>query len=279
MGTRRTTTRPQGALMILAGQSDAAEQWSTGYANDLAAAERSWRKRVTAYRGLTVHEEVETEERAREFEARLVADYRRQGKVCASYGKNAEAETGPWKVFTVEHSGLIYHDGGRVFAAMARVWMELAVEQDRRQKARMNSEDLQVEARAVLTFSVVTVCAGLSYELIWKALAQAEGRIAAATHRPSAILEGVSERTRKLVEQAAQTAGWSDLEELHEFLDNHLCNPDEKYALRTPDGRGGRSTGYWKTGIRSLPELEKLHNRVSQIWDVTMNVNWPNSVR
>ena len=211
--------------MILAGQSDAPEQWSTGYANDLTAAEQSWRKRVTAYRGLTVHEEVETEEQARGVEARLVEDYHRQGKVCASYGKTTEAEAGPWKVFTVEHSGLIYHDGGRVFAAMARVWMELAVEQDRRQEARMSSEDLQVQAHAVLTSSVVTVCAGLSYELLWKALAQAEGRIAVASHQPGAILDGVSERTRQSVDKAAQIAGWSDLEELHEFPGQPLVQP------------------------------------------------------
>ena len=262
--------------MILAGQSDALEQWSTGYTNDLVAAEQSWRKRVSAYRSLTVREEVETEGQAREVEARLVADYHRQGKICGSYGKIGKVEKGPWKVFTVEHSGLIYHDGGRVFAAMARVWMELAVEQDRRQKARMTSEDIQIQADAVLTFSVATVCAGLSYELLWKALVQAEGRVAAAQHRPSVIMGGVSERTRQWVEQVAQTAGWSDLEELHEFLDNHLCNPDAKYGLRTPDGRGGRGTPYWRTGIRSLPELEKLHKHASQIWSLTMNENWPN---
>ena len=74
-------------------------------------------------------------------------------------------------------------------------------------------------------------------------------------------------RVRVQVEAAAQKAGWTDLEERHEFLDQHLCNPDVKYDMRTPDGRSAAGVCLLGGGKVVCERAKELHATMNDIWN------------
>ena len=265
---RRVTTEATGALRIYLGQSDAEEQWSTGYTQSENDSERDWRKRVTNFQKWIVHERGLTEEAARDAEAKLLRQLRDAGYDCASYGRQTTALNGSFSLFSVKHSGLIYHDWGIANASMSTVWMEMAVQQAETGQAVHREGDGPRSTGDLFRLQVATVCGGLAFELLWKALVQLDDKVARPVHRPGELMVDVCEVVRDRVEATAKAVGWAGLQELHEFLDRHLCNPDVKYNLRTPDGRGGRGFASWAAGLRSMPELSRLHSSVYAVWNV-----------
>ena len=264
---RRVTTQPKESIRISIGQSDAEEQWSTGYTQSERDSEKEWRNRVTNFQEWVVHERGLTEEVARAVETALLGELLGAGHACTGYGKQKTTGGGLYSVFGVKHSGLIYHDLGIACAAMATVWMDMAVQQDELVEALDGPRDDPKSASDLFRRHVGTVCGGLAFELLWKALVQLEEKIVRPIHQPGKIMGDVCERIRGQVEAAAKRTGWTDLQELHEFLDVHLCNPDVKYCLRTPDGRAGRGFPFWREGRRSLRGLKELHTIVHNIWN------------
>ena len=266
-GPRRITTRVKEGIQFFCGQSDAEEQWSTGYTQHEDESEKDWRRRVTGFQEWVVHERDLSEEAAQEVEARLIEKWITAGYACASYGKQTTRGDGLYSVFSVKHSGMIYHDMGITYVAMSQLWMKIALQQYERAEAIERQEGETVVTYELFRRQVGTVCGGLAFELLWKALVQLDEKIAPPSHLPGQIMGNARREMKEDVETVAKSVGWKDLDELHEFLDFHLCNPDVKYNLRTPDGRGGRGFTTWGVGKRSIPELGKLHAIVTGIWN------------
>ena len=148
----------------------------------------------------------------------------------------------------------------------AQVWMDTAVASN-----RLNAPDPKCSMRRVPgdrwgnALNVAAVGAGYAFELVFKALVKVHGGTPKPVRPPGVAYDDhavLAPADRDKVDRIAANHGWRDSGKLPAFLDEHLCDKDRKYWMRSP--AGGPARGMFSfSGRKRLDVLKRLHRGLS----------------
>lgn len=146
----------------------------------------------------------------------------------------------------------------------SQVWMVIAAETHNKEHREQDSLGNSVRHRYPKEneLNVAYVCAGFAFEIIFKVLVKLSGKAPKPKHEPSIAWKDICEKYCTDVERLIVSHGWTDITVFLQFLDQHLCNKDRKYWMRSPSG--GPAAGTFSIGgPRGINALWQLHEELS----------------
>ena len=157
----------------------------------------------------------------------------------------------------------------------SRVWMQTAIEKDRKSgRGRVVGGDIEHHE-----LNVAHVCAGLAFELAFKALAKSEGRNIIAKHESEYNYKNLSADSQTKIKNFVESSTTHKMDNLLEYLDERMCNPARKYWMVGKDGKSGGGTGF-VTGIGELtiPYLANIHAEIVRMAGENAFESWEGEV-
>ena len=149
-------------------------------------------------------------------------------------------------------------------------WMATALQKDRESG---RADHLAEPNHHVL--NIATVSAGFAIELVYKALAQAEGGPIVKKHEIAKLHSAIpSMETKRTIETFLRELGWRSAKDWFEFMDENVSHSTRRYWNYDPDK--GHSGINFTTGIQTMiiPSMAKIHIMLSDLARQRIWQNW-----
>ena len=142
----------------------------------------------------------------------------------------------------------------------SQVWMKTALDKDRQSgRGRSGVEPDHHE------LNVAYVCAGLAFELVFKALAKSEGRAAMTKHDAGRNYQNLRPESQRVIQAFVEEHTGKTIGDFLAYLDEHMCHPDRKYWM--VDKRGEMECVGFLIGDEdfAIPTIAIVHAKIADM--------------
>ena len=142
----------------------------------------------------------------------------------------------------------------------SQVWMKTALDKDRYSGRELSEVELDHHE-----LNVAYVCAGLAFELAFKALAKSEGRTPTKKHEAVKNYQSLKPESQREIKTFVEEHTRKTIREFLAYLDDHMCHPDRKYWMVGKRGEMG-SVGF-VIGDKDLviPTFATVHDKIADM--------------
>ena len=153
----------------------------------------------------------------------------------------------------------------------SQAWMATTLQKDRESGRMETPEEINHHM-----LNIATISAGVAIELIYKALALAEGGPVIKKHDIGKLHNAIPRsETKREIEKTLNDLGWPGTKKWVEFTDEEIEHDNRRYWNYDPNKIHSRGLGFViGIDIKTIPAIAKVHLRLSDLARQRIWENW-----